>query len=167
MNTHFTTRLLVIFALLLPLSRVSAEPTKQYEEKDGSQMLHTALPFALKKNHKAIHDCFMASYLRASSPFLGGEDCEAIYSGLSEILFRIGDRSYSEALSVERPEIIAAVKFWIRKSTGFYSVGAAFKHLRINDYPRTKKLLDSVPDTDFPLKEDSPRRAALLKQLST
>jgi hypothetical protein len=159
--------MLVILALLLSISRISAEQAKPYEEKDGWRMLQSALPFAIKGDHKAIHDCFMASYLRASSPFLGGEDCEAISSGLSEILFRMGDQKFSHALSVERPEVIGAVKFWIRTSPGFYSSGGeGFKNLRIDDYPRTKKLLDSVPDTDFPVKENSPRRAPLLKQLS-
>ena len=128
-------------------------------------MLQRALPFALKANGEAIHDCFLASYLRASSPFLGGEDCEAISSGLSEILFRDGDRAFSRALAVERPEVIAAVKFWIRKSPGFYYSGG-FRSFPMDDYPKTKKTLDSVADHDFPLKDSSPRRAALLKQLS-
>ena len=128
-------------------------------------MLQSALPFALKSNREAIRDCFMASYLRVSSPFLGGEDTEAIHHGLSELLFRVGDRAFSQALAVERPEIIAAVKFWIRRSPGFVHQGG-FKSISMDDYPKTKKMLDSVPDSDFPLNESSPRRAPLLKQLS-
>jgi hypothetical protein len=127
-------------------------------------MLQSALPFALKSNREAIHDCFMASYLRSSSPFLGGEDCMAIRTGLSELLFRVGDRAFSQALSVERPEVIGAVKYWIRLSPGFYRQGG-YAPFSIDRYPKTKKLLDSVPDVDFPLNEDSPRRAPLLKQL--
>ena len=127
-------------------------------------MFQTALPFALKANRQAIHDCFLASYLRASSPFLGGEDCEAIHSGLSELLFQGGDRAFSKALAVERPEVIAAVKFWVGRSPGFYQRGG-FKEFRIDAYPKAAKVFDSVPGIDFPLNEDSARRPALLKQL--
>ena len=128
-------------------------------------MLQRALPFALKANGEAIHDCFLASYLRASSPFYGGEDCEAISSGLSEILFHGGDRAFSRALAVERPEVIAAVKFWIRESPGFYE-SKGYRSFAMDDYPKTKKTLDSVADYDFPQKENSPRRSALFKELS-
>ena len=143
----------------------SAEPGKQYEEQDGWRMLQRALPVAIRGSHKAIHDCFLASYLRASSPYLGGEDCEAIISGLSEILFHSGDKKFCEALALERPEVIGAVKLWIRDAPGFYRVGAPFKTLSIKDYPRTKKLLDAAPNTDFPYNEKSSRRGPLLKHL--
>jgi hypothetical protein len=152
-------------ALLLATNTFGAEPSREYQGQDGWRMLQSALPFALKSNREAIHDCFMASYLRSSSPFLGGEDCEAISSGLSQILFHSGDRAFSQALTVERPEVIAAVKLWIRKSPGFYHQGG-YKSFRIDAYPKTKNLLDSAPEVDFPLNESSPRRAPLLKQLS-
>ena len=165
MNLLSPTRLSFVAALMLPIVTFSAEPAKPYEDQDGWRMLQRALPVALKENPKAIHDCFLASYLRVSSPYLGGEDCEAIISGLSEILFRSGDKKFCQALALERPEVIAAVKLWIRNSPGFYRVGAPFKKLSIDDYPRTKKLLDAAPDTDFPYNESSPRRAPLLKHL--
>ena len=164
MNSSFT-RVAFVIALLLGGGRLIAETATDYQAQDGWRMLQRALPFALKANREAIHDCFLASYLRASSPFLGGEDCEAIHSGLSELLFRSGDRAFSQALAVERPEVIAAVKFWIRQSPGFYRQGG-FKSFAIGSYPKTKKTLDSVADTDFPLKKDSSRRPPLLKQLS-
>ena len=151
--------------LLFAAVAFGAEPSQKYQGQDGWRMLQSALPHALESNREAIHDCFMAAYLRASSPFLGGEDCEAIHSGLSELLYRLGDRAYFQALAVERPEVIAAVKFWIRRSTGFYSQ-KGFKSFDIADYPRTVKLLDSTPDADFPLRQESPRREPLLKQLS-
>jgi hypothetical protein len=156
MNLSFERVTYVVALLLAGEGGLVAEPTRTYQAQDGWRMLQTALPFALKSNREAIHDCFLASYLRASSPFLGGEDCEAIHSGLSEILFRSGDRAFSQALGVERPEVIAAVKLWIRQSPGFYRQGG-FKSFGIDDYPKTKKILDSVADTDFPLKENSPR----------
>jgi hypothetical protein len=53
------------------------------------------------------------------------------------------------------PEVIAAVKFWIRRRTGFYRP-TGFKSFDMDGYPKTKKLLDSVPDVDFPLNADSP-----------
>src|SRR6185369_5212130 len=106
--------------ILLVGPAIGSEPARQYQAQDGWRMLQTALPFALKSNREAIHDCFMAAYLRSSSPFLGGEDCEAIRSGLSQLLFRGGDHAFSQALAVERPEVIAAAKFWIRRSPGFY-----------------------------------------------
>ncbi|HEY5894646.1 MAG TPA: hypothetical protein VIT91_15600 [Chthoniobacterales bacterium] len=157
---------MIVAVMLLLVSHIfGAETAREYEAQDGWRILQSALPFALKSNRQAIHDCFMASYLRASSPFLGGEDCEAIHSGLSEILFRGGDPAFSQALTVERPEVIAAVKFWIRQSPGFYRRNG-FKTLDIDDYPKTKNLLDSVSDVDFPLKGGALRRAPLLKQLS-
>ena len=156
----------ILFSIFLRAALAfGAEPVREYQAQDGWRMLQTALPHALKSNREAVHDCFMAAYLRASSPFLGGEDCEAIHSGLSEILYRLGDRAYSQALAVERPEVIAAVKFWIRRSPGFYRQ-RGFKSFDIAGYPKTMKLLDSVSDADFPLREESPRRAPLLKQLS-
>ena len=151
--------------LLLAVGDLRAAPVQDYQAQDGWRMLLKALPFALKGKPEAIHDCFLASYLRASSPFLDGEDCEAIYSGLSEILYRTGDRTFARALAVERKEVIAAVKLWIRRSPGFFYQGG-LKTFSLEDYPKSKALLDSVPKTDFPMNEKSPRRAPLLKQLS-
>jgi len=164
---------LLVIALLPSFASLFAEPSPRYQAQDGWRMLQGALSFALKGNREAIHDCFMASYLRASSPFFGGEDCEAIHEGLSEILFGVGDRNFSQALRVERPEIIAAVEFWIGQSLGFQDIGKGdgrsgkgWIPLRMEDYPRTKKLLDSAPKTDFPEREGSARRGPLLKELS-
>jgi len=154
-----------LIVLLVVGCAFGGAPVREYQAQDGWRMIQSALPFALKSDPQAIHDCFMASYLRASSPFLGGEDCEAIRHGLSEILFRGGDRGFSHALAVERPEVIAAVKLWIRQSPGFFHQNG-YKTLPIDRYPRTKKLLDSILDEDFPVREKSPRRDALLKQLS-
>jgi hypothetical protein len=151
--------------LVLSLGCTAAPAPKDYQAQDGYRMLQAALPFALKGNREAIHDCFLAAYLRASSPMQGGEDCEAIGSGLCELLFRGRDRSFSEALAVERPEVIAAAKLWIGDKPRFSS-GKGFKSFRIADYPRTRKLLDSAPDTDFPYREASPLQAPLLEQLS-
>ncbi len=154
-----------IVALLIVCDRLHAEPDPAYKALDGWRMLGTALPYALKGEREAIHDCFLASYLRASSPFLGGEDLIGIRLGLSALLLTRGDGAFSQALGVERPEVVAAVKFWIRRSAGLYR-GMEFKRLNFGDYPRTRKVLDAVPDDDFLLNEDSPRRPALLKQLS-
>ena len=156
---------LSVALLLAPVRGYAAESDRQYQAQDGWRMLQSALPAARKSNREAIRDCFMASYLRASSPFLGGEDCEAIHNGLSELLFLGGDRAFSQALTVERPEVIAAVRLWIRHSPGFYQRGG-FKSFDIDTYPKTKKLLDSVPNVDFPINESSPRRAPLLEHLS-
>lgn len=160
-----TARAIFYSTLLSAAVAFGAEPAQKYQGQDGWRILQTALSHALESNREAIHDCFMAAYLRASSPFLGGEDCEAIHSGLSEILYRLGDRAYLQALTVERPEVIAAVKFWIRRSTGFYGQ-KGFKSFDIARYPKTVKLLDSTPDADFPLRQESPRREPLLRQLS-
>ena len=157
---------LCVALLLPPIRGYAAESAREYQAQDGWRMLQSALPAALKSNREAIRDCFMASYLRASSPFFGGEDCEAIHSGLSELLFRSGDGTFSQALTVERPEVIAAVRLWIRHSPGFYQRDG-FKSFDMDTYPKTKKLLDSVSDMDFPFNEGSPRRAPLLKHLSS
>ena len=154
-----------IVVLFASFGRLRAEPDPSYKAQDGWRMLGISLPPALKGNRQAIHDCFLAAYLRASSPFLGGEDCEAMHWGLSELLFTSGDHAFSQALGVERPEVVAAVKFWIRRSAGFPHQGK-YEPLNFVAYPRTRKVLDAVPDTDFPLNEDSPRRPTLLKQLS-
>jgi len=161
---------LLASSLLLAIGRtVGATPTPaplpEYEAQDGYRMFGPASVSALKGNRLALHDCFMAAYLRVSSPMQGGEDCEAISSGLSELLFRGKDRGFAEALGVERPEVIAAVKYWIGKTPGFY-LGKGFKYFKLKDYPKTAKVLDSAPETDFPIVGESPRHAALLKQIS-
>lgn len=149
--------------LLCTSASLEAGSPSRYESQDGYRMFQSALPFALKAHPEAIHDCFMASYLRASSPFLGGEDLESIASGMAQLLFTLGDRAFSEALAVERPEVIAAVK-WARWAPGFYQ-GTKFKRLDITKYPKTLKLLETTADVDFPIDERSPRRERLLKQL--
>lgn len=154
-----------ISLLSLSLTCTAAPPPTDYQAQDGYRMLQAALPFALKGNREAIHDCFLAAYLRASSPMQGGEDCEAIGSGLCELLFRGRDRSFSEALAVERPEVIAAAKLWIGGKPGFYA-GKGFKSFRLEEYPKTRKLLGAAPETDFPYIEASPLHDPLLKQLS-
>ena len=155
----------VLALLLTTVGCHSAERIGGYRAQDGSRVFQEALSFALKGNAQAVHDCFLASYLRASSPFRGGEDCEAISSGLSELVYHSGDRVFSKAIAVERPEVVAAVRFWIGPSPGFYRQ-RDFKSFSIVSYPRTKKILDSAPTIDFPLTKNSSRRSALLKQLS-
>ncbi len=155
----------IVTILLASSSGLRAEPKPDYKDQDGWRMFGTALPAALDGNRHAVHDCLMASYLRASSPFLGGEDCEAIYAGLSELLFTGGDRAFSQALGVERPEVVAAVGFWIGHSAGFFRHGE-IKTFSLDAYPKAKHALDAAPKVDFPLNEDSPRRPPLLKQLS-
>jgi hypothetical protein len=93
---------------------------------------------AAKGNPIALHICFLAAYVRQSDPYLGGEDLETIWKTMEDILKKLGDGRFTQALSMERPEVRSAVGGFIDGQT-------------IKAYPKTKQLIGAAPKIDFPL----------------
>src|SRR5438034_9740864 len=65
-------------------------------------------------NPYAMHTCFIAEYVRLNDPHLGGADLEEMTSSTEHMVSGLGDKRFSAALQLERPEIIAAVGYFIR-----------------------------------------------------
>ena len=113
------------------------------------------MPYATKGNARALHDLFIATYTRASDPYLGGEDLEMMCLNLGEVAKSIGDKRFAEALSRERPEVIHSVRV----------IGGG----RLGSSPETQALISRTPDVKLPLEysiEDihTPLMKALMKE---
>ena len=80
---------------------------------------------------------------------LAGEDTLMLYRTFKFQLARVGDGRFAAALSVESPDVIAAV-------------GGFIEPRSLDDRPRTQAVLKSVPQIVFPAervtKEDAARK---------
>ena len=88
-----------------------------------------------------MHDLFIASYTRASDPYLGGEDLMSMSLNLGQVAQSVGDARFAEALGRERPEIIHAVRV----------IGSD----RLDAFPETSKLISQTPKVKLPLEYSS------------
>ena len=96
-----------------------------------------AVEAAIKGDPVAQHTCFVAAYVRVNDPMGGGEDMEGITASISNLLKGVGDRPFAEALKLERPEIIAAVRFFLQGN--------------LSKAPLTDALVRKVPKINFPV----------------
>lgn len=159
---------LLFVALTMAVVAPSAEPSPDdYRAQDGFKIFQAAFPFALQGNGRAVHDCFIAAYVRASTPFLGGDDLKTISMGLAQLLISRGDERFGDALAVERPEIVAAVRYHLTPRPGFYDPRSKTTWIEVNlsSFPRTRTVLEEAPTIDLPLNEASPTRERLQKEL--
>ncbi|MEY4568930.1 MAG: hypothetical protein RLZZ398_369 [Verrucomicrobiota bacterium] len=113
-------------------------------------------PYAARGSARAIHDLFIATYTRASDPYLGGEDLEIMCSNLGEVAESIGDKRFAEALGRERSEVIHSVR----------AIGGV---CLLDSYPETQALMSRTPKVKLPLefsREDihTPLMKALIKE---
>lgn len=96
-----------------------------------------AVEAAIKGDPVAEHTCFVAAYVRVNDPMGGGEDMEGITASISNLLKGVGDRPFAGALKLERPEIIAAVRFFLQRN--------------LSKAPLTEALVRKVPKINFPV----------------
>ena len=113
------------------------------------------MPYAARGSARAIHDLFIATYTRASDPYLGGEDLQDMGSNLADVAASIGDERLAEALGRERPEVIQSVR----------AIGGS----RLGSYPKTTALISRTPMVKLPLeysREDihTPLMMALIEE---
>jgi len=87
-----------------------------------------------------MHTCFLAEYVRLNDPHLGGADLEEMTFSTERMLASLGDKRFSAALRLERPEIIAAVSYFIQSE-------------RLTGCPVTGHLLDSAPKVQWQLNQ--------------
>jgi hypothetical protein len=138
-------RLLLIACLALcscatsPNSTESGKKSSRYQEIDSWRLMGKAYLAAAENDAVALHDSFICAYMRLNNPYQGGEDLEAIRDYLDGIQLKIGDSNFADALSSERPEIIAAVGYFIESSS----------------YPKTTAVLKSAPQIDFPYQKSA------------
>lgn len=136
-------------------SRSSSSAASGYVAFDAWRTSGRIMPFAAQGSARAIHDLFIATYTRASDPYLGGEDLQDMGSNLAEVAASIGDERFAEALGRERPEVIHSVR----------AVGGS----RLGSYPKTTALISRTPMVKLPLeysREDmhTPLMTALIEE---
>ncbi len=92
---------------------------------------------AIKGDPVAQHTLFVAAYVRVNDPMAGGEDMEGITISMNRFLKEGGDRPFAEALKLERPEIIAAVRFFLTDT--------------VKGAPLTEAVVQKAPKIQFPV----------------
>ena len=133
---------LSLFVVLVAFSScagpgTSSSATSSYVAFDAWRTSSRITPFAAKGSARALHDLFIATYTRASDPYLGGEDLEIMCSNLGEVARSIGDTKFAEALRRERPEVIHSVRV----------IGGAC----LRSSPETLALISRTPKVKLPL----------------
>lgn len=135
-------------AIALAVAAVAHHGQAQSNFLDPYRACTHALDAAIKGDPVAQHTCFVAAYVRVNDPLGGGEDMEGISISLSRLLQGVGDRAFAEALKLERPEIIAAVRSFLQGN--------------LSKAPLTEVLVRKVPKIKFPVEvtisNDKPNR---------
>ena len=96
-----------------------------------------AQPLARRGAPDALRTLFLSAYVRVSQPFLGGEDLESMILIFRDVLPAIGDTKFSDALSLQRPEVRGAVRWFLDAPP--------------KKFPRTARLLREAPEIDWPV----------------
>jgi hypothetical protein len=123
--------------IALAIAAVAGHTQAQSNFLDPYRACTNALDDAIKGDPVAQHTCFVAAYVRVNDPLGGGEDMEGISISLSRLVKDVGDRPFAEALKLERPEIIAAVRFFLQGN--------------MSGAPLTEALVQKAPKTKFPV----------------
>ena len=131
-----------LLASILTLAIVGAAFGQYSDPFDPWRACTKACPDATKGNPMALHTCFLAAYVRVSDPHLGGEDLEAITHCMEQLLRTLGDGRFCESLAFERPEVSAAVRYFLPSAT-------------LADSPKTQRLLAKAPKIEFPLAQSA------------
>lgn len=137
---HFSSVTVVGCALLFAScgTQTSSEVSDAgYSAFDAWRTSNRITPFAAKGSARALHDLFLATYTRASDPYLGGEDLQQMCTNLAKVAAGIGDVSFAEGLSRERPEVINSVRV----------IGGDC----LEPYPRTRSLISTTPSVKLPI----------------
>jgi len=127
---------------------------------DGRQAMLEAVTAAIKGDDLGIHSAFIATYVRASLPYFGGEDLESISLSLGFLLYKCGDKRFSEVLKIERPEVVSAVKAFLSPDSKTFSIlvaGPDQKSAPWKKYPKSTLLLSEAIDIPFAFQERSPQ----------
>ena len=124
-------------AIALALTAMAGRSEAESNFLDPYRACTHAVDAAIKGDPVAQHTCFVAAYVRVNDPMGGGEDMEGITISIRNLLKGVGDRAFSDALKVERPEIIAAVGFFLVDS--------------IKGAPVTEALVRKAPKIKFPV----------------
>lgn len=125
-------------ALLAAFLCVEAKADEPEPSLDPYRACNHQCDAAAKGNALAQHTCFLAAYVRMNDPMGGGEDMEGIDACFGRLLSQLGDKTFAEALKLERPEIIAAVGSFLEKD-------------KLVSSPATQQLIKRVPKIVFPL----------------
>lgn len=135
-------------AIVLAIAAIAGRSEAQSNFLDPYRACTHAVEAAIKGDPVAQHTCFVAAYVRVNDPLGGGEDMEGMITSLSNLLKGVGDRPFATALKLERPEIIAAVRFFVKGN--------------MSGAPMTAVLLQKAPKTKFPveitLSDEKPNR---------
>jgi len=123
--------------IALAIAAAAGHTQAQSNFLDPYRACTNALDAAINGDPVAQHTCFVAAYVRVNDPLGGGEDIEGISISLSRLLQGVGDRAFAEALKLERPEIIAAVRFFLKGN--------------LSKAPLTEALVRKVPKIKFPV----------------
>jgi len=130
-----------LLALVGFLAAATPQQRRSYEDPlDPWRAFTKEAKHATEGNPFAVHTCFIAAYVRLNDPQLGGADLEEMTASTEKILRSLGDERFSKALSLERPEIAAAVGYFIGKSTEPH-------------YPKTHRLIASAPKLQWQLNQ--------------
>jgi|GEM_PF-4681158 len=107
---------------------------------DPSRGSSHALAMAEQGDRDALTAFFLCAYVRLNQRASTGDSSDTLRYNFSELLKCIGDDSFSDALSRERPEIqSAAAEFLDRSLVKKYDL-------------KTAHLLDQAPSIDWPMK---------------
>jgi len=154
-----TPKLLLIGTLTVIASSCASEKINSsgdsYTGFDAWRTSTRIAPFAAKGSVRALHDLFLATYTRASDPYLGGEDLEQMCSNLSDVASSIGDEQFAAGLKLERAEVINSVRV----------IGSGC----LASFPRTTLIISNTPKIKLPIEYSSddirtPLMNALMKQ---
>ena len=114
----------------------SPSPRQYTDPFDPWRACTKALSSAAKGNPVALHTIFLAAYVRMSDPYLGGEDLESMVNCMEKLLKKRGDTAFAESLTLERPEVRAAV-------------GRFLQPAQLRGAPKTQQLIAKAPKIDF------------------
>jgi hypothetical protein len=132
----------IISALLFSISCVFAQESAVVDAPyikvfDPWHACMAAEALAKRGAPDALRTCFLAAYVRANQPFLGGEGDETMSHVFERVLATLGDDRFSRALAKQRPEIRSAV--------------ACFLSAPRSPAQKTIKLLRDAPKIDWPM----------------
>ena len=142
--------------LVVAAALVAAAAVKRYSYEDpldAWQAFTKESKDAATGNPFAMHTCFVAAYVRLNDPKLGGADLEEMTSSTEKIIANLGDQRFADALRLERPEIIAAVAYFVQPE-------------RLSGYPVTRHLFETAPKIQWQLNQATgdTDRSPLLKK---
>ena len=124
-------------AIALAITAMAGRSEAQSNFLDPYRACTHAVEAAIKGDPVAQHTCFVAAYVRVNDPLGGGEDMEGITISIGNLLKGVGDRAFADALKLERPEIIAAVRFFLIDN--------------VKGAPLTEALVRKAPQIKFPV----------------